>query len=255
MVPLSNRFWTAVTGCALLLLGACAFAACTSTPVYAQQTAPDSTAAPADTTRADTTRADTTQAGITHTDTTRADTVAADTIAADTVATDTVATDTVETGTDVSKVPSEPFEPVEFLSPGMGTTVLDTLSALRREPDVPSLLGRAESAFFYDIGPEGFPHSVSLLGLPPQLSSFWYGGRTYSDMISGRPRYDLIPLAQLEPLRTGSDLGGQPVGVYAEPQIHPGASPLTQIRYRRDSNGLSRGDIIHSQKRESEHIG
>lgn len=232
MVPLSNRFWTAVTDCALLLLGTCVLVICASAPAHAQQTTPDSTAhpAPADSARADPP----------HTDTTR---------------TDTTSTDTVETEPDVSGAPIEPFEPVGFLSAGIGETVLDTLSALRHEPDIPSLVGRAESAFFYDIGPEGFPHSVSLLGLPPQLSSFWYDGRIYRDMISGRPRYDLIPLAQLEPLRTGSDLGGQPIAVYAEPQVHPGASPLTQIRYRRDSNGLSRGDIIHSQKRELDVLG
>lgn len=250
MVAPTLSFGSGVIGCAIILL-----AVCVSAPAHAQQTAPDSTAqestAP-DSVSTDSTSTDSVSADSISTDSLQAP---GDTVRADTVGVDTVSIDTVGTGADVPEAPSEPFEPVEFLSPGLGSTVLDTLSALRREPDIPSLVGKAEAAFFYDIGPEGFPHSVSLLGLPPQLSSFWYDGRIYSGIVSGRPRYDLIPLAQLEPLRTGADLGGQPTAVYAEPQVDPGAAPLTQIRYRRDSNGLSRGDIFHSQKREFDLFG
>lgn len=197
---------------------------------------------PADFVQADSVRADSLTEDPVRADSARGDTTDSlrDTAARDRAASQRPAADTAEA----------PFVPAEFLSTSMGATVLDTLSALRREPDVASLLQHAQGAFFYDVGPEGFPHSVSLTGLPPQLASFWYDGRMYHDIVSGRPRYDLLPLAHLEPLRVGTDLGGQPNGVYAESLDDPGASPLTQIRYRRDSNGLSRGDVVHSQKRE-----
>jgi len=191
------------------------------------------------------------------TDTTRtpADSIAAP-AAADTVRTperaDTVAVDT--TGAR-SPARSGPFVPLPFVRTSPGRSVVDTLSARLPDTDIPNLLQRADGAFLYDIGPEGWPHSVSLLGLPPGDASFWFEGRRFHDPVSGRPRYDLIPLALVEPLRTGADVGGGPVGVYAEGQNYGGVEPLTQIRYRRDSNGFSRVDVLHTQKRQFDLFG
>ncbi|PEN13834.1 hypothetical protein CRI94_07155 [Longibacter salinarum] len=160
--------------------------------------------------------------------------------------------DTVAVDTTGARRPDRdgPFRPLPFVTVSPGRTIIDTLSARLSASSVSEIVGRTEGAFFYDVGPEGWPHGVSLLGLPPRATSFWLEERRFHDPVSGRPRYDLTPLALLEPLRVGTDLAGDPIAVYADGQSYGGVEPLTQIRYRRDSNGFSRVDVLHTQKRE-----
>jgi len=200
------------------------------------------------------------------TDTPAVDTVAVDTVAVDSMTTgpsasdraaiDGAAGDGAAGGRSTEQVQDDvPFRPLAFRSMSLGRSLRDTLSARLPQTSVAAVLGTAPGSFLYDLGPEGWPHGVSWRGLAPQSVSLWHEGRSYDDLVSGRPRYDLLPLAQLEPIRAGVDVAGQPLGVYGDGQAFLGVEPITQIRFRRDSNGFQRVDILHGQKRQFDSFG
>lgn len=201
---------------------------CAPSPAHGQKT--DTTTARPDTSRvpADTTRPAT-------------DTLAADTM---TAPSDTAAArpDTTTDG------PSVPTAPQAVRRPLYGEAVIDSLPAVTPHVGVEKVLAQQPGSFLYDLGAVGWPHGWSLEGLGPQRSQLWIDGRPYNDPLTGRARFDLLPPSFLQPPGVDVDPGGAAVGVHARWRDYNSLRPVTELRFRRDSNGQKAVEVGHSQK-------
>jgi hypothetical protein len=111
------------------------------------------------------------------------------------------------------------------------------------------MLAQRPGSFLYDLGAVGWPHGWSPDGLAPHRTSLWIEGRPYNDPLLGRPRFDLLPPAFLNPPRISGAPDGRPVGVHTSWRDYDRTRPVTELRFRRDSNGLQAIEVGHSQKR------
>ncbi len=137
--------------------------------------------------------------------------------------------------------------PVPFPSRSRGTPVVDSLPALTPHTDLAHVLAQQPGSFLYDLGAAGWPHGWSPSGLGPHRSRLWIEGRPYQNPLTGRARFDLLPLAFLTPPRIGVDPGGSGVGVHTAWRDYDQRRPLTELRYQRDTNGLNAIAVSHSQ--------
>ncbi|MFP4227953.1 MAG: putative porin [Salinivenus sp.] len=130
-----------------------------------------------------------------------------------------------------------------------GRAVLDSLPARSIRVGLEHLLAQRPGSFLYDLGAVGWPHGWSPEGLPPHYASLWIEERSYTDPFLGRPRFDLLPPAFLAPPRVDTGPDGTAVGVHTTWRAYDQDRPLTELRFRRDSNGLQGVEVGHSQKR------
>jgi hypothetical protein len=147
------------------------------------------------------------------------------------------------------------LDPLRFAPARYGTPVLDSLPANTIHVGLEHMLAQRPGSFLYNMGAVAWPHGWSTEGLPPHRTRLWLNGHPYNDPITGRPRYDLLPTAFLASPRIGTDPGGAPVGVHATWREYPPRRPVTELRFRRDSNGLKSIETTHSQKRRIEGLG
>jgi hypothetical protein len=177
------------------------------------------------------------------TDSTR--TIPSDTLRA--VPTDTlraVPTDTLRA------VPSDTTQaPVGFPPPEPGDAVGTTLPVRMIALDPPGVLERVPASFVYDFGTPGWPDGWSPYGLNPNHVGLFMDGLPMNDLITGRPRYDLIPLTFMEPLRTQAARDDAPVAVHGRVRDYDAAQPLTEMRYRTSNTGLQSVTVMHAQRR------
>jgi len=143
-----------------------------------------------------------------------------------------------------------PDDPVAFRAPVYGRPVVDSLLAITPHVGVEHALAQQPGSFFYDLGAVGWPHGWSPEGLGPHRSRLWLDGRSYTSPLTGRPRFDLLPPSFLRHPRTGIDPGGDAVGVHAAWRGYDQIRPITELRYRTDSNGQQAIEVAHSQKHE-----
>jgi hypothetical protein len=172
-----------------------------------------------------------------------ADTLAADTTAADTTTATTTARP--DTATEASSVPADPQA---VRRPLYGRPVVDSLPALTPQVDVQHVLAQQPGSFLYDLGAVGWPHGWSPEGLGPHRSQLWLEGRPYNDPLTGRARFDLLPSSFLRPPGVDVAPGGAAVGVHARWRDYDQLRPITELRFRRDSNGQTAIEVGHSQK-------
>lgn len=211
-------------------------------------TPPPDTAAvsPADTTRPDTATA-------LPADTATVDTTAADTVTVDTTTTDTTAADTTERPpdtpqTDAAEQRELPESPRSLPDPSYGRPPIDSLPALTPHAGLEHVLAQQPGSFLYDLGAVGWPHGWSPRGLGPHRSGLWLDDHPYDSPLTGRARFDLLPTSFLERPGLGVDPGGTPVGVHASWRDYDQTRPITELRFRRDGNGLQSIEVGHSQK-------
>lgn len=145
---------------------------------------------------------------------------------------------------DVQEV-SDPQAPAP---PLYGRPRTDSLPGRMPHVSIEHILAREPGSFLYDLGAVGWPHGWSPRGLAPHRPHLWIDGISYDDPFTGRPRYELIPPSFLKRPRTGLDPGGGPAGVHVESREYAPIRPITELRYRRDSNGLHAIELAHSQK-------
>ena len=195
-------------------------------------------------------------------DTTVADTTVADTTRADTTAADTTAPPGGETRSRERSEPSAapqassgPFEPMGFPGRRRGEVVADSLPARTSAAHLSGLIAEAPGAFLYDVGPAGWPDAVSWRGLSPLSTSAWIEGRPYDDSFSGRARLDLLPPALVTAPAVGLGRGGGAVGVDVDWREYEAREPITELRFRRDNDGLQGIGIFHSQQRQVDWFG
>ena len=141
-----------------------------------------------------------------------------------------------------------PDDPVGFRGPVYGRPVVDSLPAITPHVGVEHVLAQQPGTFLYDLGAVGWPHGWSPEGLAPHRSRLWLDGRSYTSPLTGRPRFDLLPPSFLRRPGTGVDPGGDAVGVHAAWRGYDQIRPITELRYRTDSNGQQAIEVAHSQK-------
>ncbi len=227
----------------------------TVTPAETADAPADTTRAPADTTRQDTTLApqdttltpaDTTERPADTTDA-RADTTRAP---ADTTATQADTTQAGESAPpDTAETrPELPDDPRTFPKPVYGRPAIDSLPTLTPHVGLEHMLAQQPGSFLYDLAAVGWPHGWSPSGLGPHRSRLWIEGHPYNSPLTGRARFDLVPTAFLRRPGIGVDPGGGGTGVHLSWRSFPPRRPITELRYRRDSNGQQAIEVSHSQK-------
>jgi hypothetical protein len=147
------------------------------------------------------------------------------------------------------------FEPAPFGSRSIGRPVADSLPARMPVVDVKQILEDEPGSFLYHLGPVAWPHGWSVQGLAPHRTRLWLDDLPYTDPVTGRPRFDLLPPAFVAGPTVGLDPGGHPVGVHTDWREIDRQQALTEIRFRRDSNGLQNVEVVHSQQRRLDLLG
>jgi hypothetical protein len=158
---------------------------------------------------------------------------------------DTGRTDTTNGRSAEQEVPDDPRA---LPDPVYGRPAIDSLPVLTPHAGIEHALAPVPGSFLYDLGAVGWPHGWSPRGLGPHRSRLWLNGHPYDSPITGRARFDLLPPAFLKQPRVGVDPGGAPVGVHASWRTFDTVRPLTELRFRRDGNGLRAIEVGHSQK-------
>lgn len=146
-----------------------------------------------------------------------------------------------------TRPPARP--PLGFGGPGAGIAVTDTLPIVLPELDLSELLLGVPGSFLYAFGTPGWPDGWSPYGLPPHEGGAALSGIPFDDLVTGRPRLDLLPAALLLPPRVSASRYGEPVALDAHMRPFDTARPLTELRYVRGSEGLQSVDVAHAQRR------
>ena len=152
-------------------------------------------------------------------------------VAADSVA---VAPDSVAVVPDsLAEAPAPPpGPPVGYRRAEPGRAIVDTMLAQSFERDAPGVLAVQPASFVYDFGAFGWPNGWSPYGLNPQRVALLLDGLPFDDLVTGRPRYDLLPFSFLERLRVQAGRYGAAQAVYAQVRPYDVAEPLTELHYR-----------------------
>lgn len=166
---------------------------------------------------------------------------------------DTTATlppDTVAVSVDSVALPPPVLDPpVGFWTADAGT-LIDTL-ALERAPelDLQGVLSRVPGTLLYDFGTPGWPDGWSWFGLSPNKTALTFNGLPFANTLTGRARYDLLPLAFLEPVRLTTGRYGTSVAAQARLRPFDTPRPITELRYRQSNTGLQAVSVVHAQRR------
>jgi len=132
-------------------------------------------------------------------------------------------------------------------------TSVDSLEGppLTSDHDITYALLRQSGGFLYDFNAFAWPNSWSLYGLNPHAVQLDFGPIPYDDLLTGRPRFDLLPTALLRnpQLTFGSPRGI--FGVQTELRTIHANSPHTQLHYQTGDHKLQRITAIHAQQRKN----
>lgn len=129
----------------------------------------------------------------------------------------------------------------------VGAVVVPTRPARLPALGATDILGRIPGTFVYDFGDLGWPDGWSPYGLPPQHVTLLLNGLPFDGLVTGRPRYDLLPFAFLEPLRAGPGRHGTVATGYADVLPYATAEPLTELRYQ--AGQMQSVMAVHAQRR------
>ncbi len=113
--------------------------------------------------------------------------------------------------------------------------------------DLTRSLNEDAAAFAYDFNAFGWPSAWSTYGISPHHISVRFNGIPFDDLVTGSPRYDLLPTALLKrPILSYGDMGA-PVNVCAELREWAMGLPLTELHYQAGDHGLQRVTALHAQ--------
>ena len=138
--------------------------------------------------------------------------------------------------------------PVGYARFTSGDVVGDSLPATRPALDATELLADVPASFVYRFGSPGWPDAWSPYGLNPQRVALVLNGRPLSDPVTGRPRYDLLPLAFMERPRLEAGHSDAPVAIGTEVRPYAAPQPLTELRYLAGAT-IQSVDAVHVQER------
>lgn len=128
---------------------------------------------------------------------------------------------------------------------GVGWALSDSLPALRPDIRLAELIAAAPGSFTYLFDRPGWPDGWSPFGLSPNTRPLSLGEIPFTDIFTGRPAWDLIPLPLIAPPRF------DPVGAGVRTHLrsYGGVPPRTEATYWRDGEGLQSIDVVHAQQR------
>ena len=144
---------------------------------------------------------------------------------------------------------AQPLDPLPFVRDARAQVPNPTRPVVQFARDVPEALDAVPGAFLYDLGATGWPDGWSLRGFSPQRTTLWLDGLPFDDPLTGRPRFDLLPIAFLQGPSLGADPLGGPSAVYARFHTYDVERPRTELRFRRNSGGLQSIGVAHAQQR------
>ncbi|MYD18153.1 MAG: hypothetical protein F4X05_00720 [Rhodothermaceae bacterium] len=122
---------------------------------------------------------------------------------------------------------------------------------LSADHDITHILSGAPGSFVYDFGAFGWPTSWSFNGLSPQAVQLYFGPIPFNDLLTGRPRYDLLPTALLRYPKIDPGLPDAVVGIQTELRTVDTRKPYTQLHYQAGGHGLQRVTGLHAQQSSS----
>lgn len=138
---------------------------------------------------------------------------------------------------------------VGFFGPEPGKIVVPVLPVLHSAMDATDILAEMPDAFVYRFGTPGWPEGWSPRGISPARVMLTFNSIPFDDPLTGRPRYELLPLEFLEPLRVQQTRFGAPAAVAAQMRPYSIPRPLTELRYRKGDSGFQGISAVHTQIR------
>jgi hypothetical protein len=157
------------------------------------------------------------------------------------------------TAADAEAAPPRPPStgpPVGFLAPPPGLSP-DSLKPARRAAfEAKDLLREVPGSFTYDLGGFGWPHGWTPDGQPPEAVRLTLSDVPFNDLITGRPRFDLLMLPLLEPLSVTSGRLSAATTVQAHFRDLEAPEPLTELQYMTGGTGLQSITALHTQERD-----
>ena len=149
---------------------------------------------------------------------------------------------------EVRPPPTGPW--VGFARPTTGVPIDSLKPARRAHFEYKDYLRKVPGSFTHDLGGYGWPHGWSPLGLRPESVPALLDDMPYNDLITGRMRMDLLPLAFMEPLHVSTSRLGATRAVHAHLRDFDSSEPLTELRYFTGDTGLQTITALHTQERE-----
>ncbi len=140
-----------------------------------------------------------------------------------------------------------PLAPGRPVTPVPATTAALDLGLL--VADSPTAQAVAPSAFAYRLGAPGRTAGLSIDGLDPSAPALLLDGRPLLDLVTDAPRFDLLPLAALGPLRIGDTALGRATGAEAGLRDLRVGVPVTELRYLGGQGGIQHVSGLHAQTR------
>ncbi len=133
-------------------------------------------------------------------------------------------------------------------APGEAGPVVSGVPARRPVFSAAELLAEVPGAFLYDLGVPAAASGISLGGRAPRRMAVSLDGVPASDLLSGRPAFELLPLDVLAPLRLAPRYG-EAAGVAADLRAFAASVPVTELRYRTGGSGIQFISATHAQTR------
>ncbi len=146
-------------------------------------------------------------------------------------------------------MPSQIPKPVGFAGTRYGTALMDSLPVRLGALDLAEVLGDLPGAFLYRFATPGWPDGWSPAGLPPHRSTLALDDVPLTHVFTGRPGFDIAPLAFIEPPRLALQRFGRPAAVSLQRRSFATRRPLTEMKYWKGGDGLESIDVVHAQNR------
>ena len=105
-------------------------------------------------------------------------------------------------------------------------------------------MGQDPGVFAYTFDAAGWPNGLSAWGRDPNHTRLLWEGRSVDDLLTGRPRFDMVPVAFLA---SAAWTKGGDVDVRSDSLPMP--SPVTRVRYESAGDGLQSVKALHVQNR------
>lgn len=133
-------------------------------------------------------------------------------------------------------------------SPAFAQSVTDSTEAVRlpiqaHNADPSIALGWEPGVFSWTFDAAGWPNGASVHGSDPNTTSLRWDGRAIEDLLVGRPRFDMVPIAMLV------SQGWQAGDVVMTSDVLANPQPVTRVRYESAGDGLQAVQALHVQNR------
>jgi len=151
-------------------------------------------------------------------------------------------------GGSISKAQS-PADTVQFLQSFRADEDSLQDAPLTADHDITRVLSEIPGSFVYDFKTFSWPNAWSIYGLAPHSVQLNFGPIPFDDLLTGRPRYDLLPTALLRNPQRNSGLSQSILGIQAELGTIHAKKPYTQLHYQAGDHSLQRVTALHAQQR------